>query len=187
MSTTEANSSLNQIRIASPCPAAWASMSGDDRVRFCSSCSKHVYDISEMTEKDAFELINRTEGEICGRISRRRDGTVLTKDCPVGVKAVARRRKRSFVAASLASVLLATGARLGAEPIGRMISATEASGTGLPQRWHDWTDWVLVKLGLRPPAATVVMGKICAVRPLPSSPADGCDAETPGGERADDY
>ena len=95
---------LDRIRIASPCAASWESMSGSQRARFCSQCSLHVYDISQLTRREALDLIARTEGRLCARIYRRADGTVLTRDCPVGLRAL-RRRMARVAGASLAAVL----------------------------------------------------------------------------------
>ena len=75
---------LNNLRIASPCPASWHAMRGDDRVRFCDSCSKSVYNLSDLTAAEATALIRESEGGLCLRLYRRADGTVLTADCPVG-------------------------------------------------------------------------------------------------------
>ncbi|MCC7528421.1 MAG: hypothetical protein IT342_07860, partial [Candidatus Melainabacteria bacterium] len=44
---------LNSIRIASPCHVDWETMTGDERKRFCGDCKLNVYNISEMTKKDA--------------------------------------------------------------------------------------------------------------------------------------
>lgn len=77
---------VNKLRIASPCPMNWENMSGDEKVRFCRSCKLNVYNISEMTNAEVTSLIAKTEGRICGRIYRRSDGTILTKDCPVGLR-----------------------------------------------------------------------------------------------------
>src|SRR3982750_1775133 len=85
---------LDDLRIASPCPAAWSGMAGDDRVRFCGSCDRHVYNLSALSSDEALALLRETEGKLCLRIHRRRDGTVMTADCPVGVKAAAARRLR---------------------------------------------------------------------------------------------
>ncbi|MDX2107961.1 MAG: SAF domain-containing protein [Candidatus Melainabacteria bacterium] len=74
---------LEDVRIASPCKASWRKMKGDDRVRNCAKCSLNVYNISEMTREEAAELIANTEGRLCIRLWRRRDGTVITKDCPM--------------------------------------------------------------------------------------------------------
>jgi hypothetical protein len=69
---------LNDLRIASPCPAKWGSMRGDDRVRFCDSCSKHAYNVSDLTADEAVTLIQKSDGQSCVRLFRRNDGTVLT-------------------------------------------------------------------------------------------------------------
>ncbi len=60
-------------------------MTGDDRVRFCSLCSLNVYNFAEMTQDEIGELLLRSEGRrVCGRLYRRADGTMLTRDCPTG-------------------------------------------------------------------------------------------------------
>jgi hypothetical protein len=100
---------VDEIRVASPCSMFWDEMEGDERVRFCDACRLHVYNLSAMDVEEAAELISaRTEG-LCVRFYRRRDGTVLTQDCPVGLRAAVRRRLqwlRAAVAAG-AGVLLA--------------------------------------------------------------------------------
>jgi hypothetical protein len=65
-------------------------MDGDERVRFCRECNRNVYNLSAMTEAEARALVTEREGYVCVRFFQRRDGMVLTTDCPVG-------RKRRFV------------------------------------------------------------------------------------------
>src|ERR1051325_10890747 len=89
MSTTKIPLSL--IKVASPCTASWDAMSGDEQVRFCGQCAQYVYNLSEMTEDQAQTLVAEYEGKMCVRFYRRKDGTMLTKDCPVGWRAVKRR------------------------------------------------------------------------------------------------
>ena len=67
-------------------------MRGDDRVRFCDSCSKQVYNVSDLTADEAVALIQKSDGHACVRLYRRKDGTVLTADCPVGIRSALRRR-----------------------------------------------------------------------------------------------
>jgi hypothetical protein len=85
MMKTEGNEKfLDLIEIASPCPVDWASMSGDDARRFCSQCKLHVYNLSEMTEKQAEQFVRQQSGKkkpACVRFFRRADGTILTRDC----------------------------------------------------------------------------------------------------------
>ncbi len=79
-------------------------MQGDARVRFCELCKLNVYDISELTKKQAANLIASTEGRFCARLHRRADGTVITKDCPVGLRAI-RRRVSRMAGAAMTAVL----------------------------------------------------------------------------------
>ncbi len=77
---------LDQVRVASPCNASWTAMVGDDRSRYCGKCEKNVYNLSAMTREEAELLMLEKEGNLCIRLYRRTDGTVLTQDCPVGVR-----------------------------------------------------------------------------------------------------
>jgi Carboxypeptidase regulatory-like domain len=97
--------SIDNLRIASPCSVGWESMSGDERKRFCSLCQLHVYNISEMTGDEVRELVTSAEGRICARLFRRADGTVLTRDCPVGLAAKIRRRVSRVGGAILTATL----------------------------------------------------------------------------------
>jgi hypothetical protein len=58
------NRLLDTIKIASPCQASWGEMRGDDRARFCSHCSKCVYNITMMPALDVAKLIEATEGRV---------------------------------------------------------------------------------------------------------------------------
>lgn len=95
---------LNNLRVASPCRADWTQMSGDDRVRHCSECKLNVYNLSEMSRREAEELIASREGRLCVRFYRRGDGTVITRDCPVGLRQLV--RKVSRVAGTALSALM---------------------------------------------------------------------------------
>jgi hypothetical protein len=97
---------LTNLRIAKPCTADWGAMKGDERVRQCELCQLNVYNITAMTRDEAVELIQKTEGRLCIRFYQRKDGTVLTANCPVGVRAAA---KKWVI---VASVLLSSAAAL---------------------------------------------------------------------------
>jgi hypothetical protein len=138
---------LPEIRIASPCPANWNEMTGDERARFCSQCQKHVYNLSAMTAEAAAALIREKEGNLCGRLYRRADGTVLhAEDCPVGLVARQWRKIRHGLSALASVVLLVLGA-------GRA-QAGEKSGTKKPEP--------------TPPAGAATMGVICIPSPTPT-------------------
>ena len=92
-------SKLDNVRVAAPCPADWDSMYGNERVRFCDQCQLNVYNLSDMSKADAERLIGRAEGRLCIRYYRRRDGSIITTNCPVGLRALKRRLSRVATAA----------------------------------------------------------------------------------------
>ena len=98
---------LEAVRIASPCRADWDKMQGDERVRFCGTCAKNVYNLSSLSRKEAEKLIQEKEGQLCVRFYQRADGTMLTDNCPVGLKIV--RRPFQWLVAGFAA-LMASGA-----------------------------------------------------------------------------
>lgn len=103
-SRAQAPIALKNVRVASPCRADWTQMSGDARVRHCAECKLNVYNLSEMSRREAEELIASHEGRLCVRFYRRADGTVLTRDCPVGLRQLV--RKVSRVAGTVLSALM---------------------------------------------------------------------------------
>jgi hypothetical protein len=103
---------LASLRVASPCHVSWEEMIGDDRVRFCSACNLSVYNFAAMTSDELQSLVANSSGRVCGRLYRRTDGSLITKDCPVGLRAV-RRRIRLFVGAAFATVLSLSSLALG--------------------------------------------------------------------------
>jgi hypothetical protein len=95
---------LEQVKVAAPCPADWEKMVGDERMRYCDRCSLHVYNLSGMTRREAEALVTSAEGRLCVRFYRRPDGTILTRNCPVGLSAL-RRRAAHAATATLTAVL----------------------------------------------------------------------------------
>ncbi len=58
---------IDSVKVGSPCGESWEKMSGSDRVRFCSHCSKQVNNLSEMTRKEAARFVRHAGGNICIR------------------------------------------------------------------------------------------------------------------------
>jgi len=102
---------LNNVRIAAPCPADWDSMYGNERVRFCEQCQLNVYNLSDMSRAEAEELIGRAEGGLCVRYYKRSDGSILTQNCPVGLRRLKRRLSR--VATAIGTSVLSFMAGIG--------------------------------------------------------------------------
>ena len=98
------NSLLRGVQVAAPCHESWDAMPGTDQVRSCERCQHKVYNLSEMSASEAEALIRGAEGRLCVRFYRRADGTVMTKDCPVGTKAIRQKRIAQTVAGVAAAV-----------------------------------------------------------------------------------
>lgn len=107
-------SPLEGVRVAAPCPADWERMVGDERMRYCGQCSLHVYNLSGMTKREAETLVANAEGRLCIRYYRRADGSILTRNCPVGLRAVKQRVTR--IAGAALSAVLGFFAGLGLVP-----------------------------------------------------------------------
>jgi hypothetical protein len=100
---------LGTFALASPCTESWAAMKGTDTVRHCERCDLDVYDARKMTVAE-LEQRFATGRRVCLRLWVRFDGTLLTKDCPSGVKALvtfARERSQK----ELRELIIASGGR----------------------------------------------------------------------------
>jgi hypothetical protein len=68
---------LRMLPIARPCAESFAAMSGDTSKRFCSSCDKHVHDLSAGTEQEARALFEKNRGAaLCVRFAKDGAGNV---------------------------------------------------------------------------------------------------------------
>jgi hypothetical protein len=68
------------ITVAPPCSEAWEQLRGNDQIRFCQRCEKHVHNLSAMTE-DQVEALFRTGPDLCIRAVVNDDGTRVTLPC----------------------------------------------------------------------------------------------------------
>jgi hypothetical protein len=66
-------------------------------VRFCGQCRQNVYNVEAMSRGEARRLIAAREGQVCVRILRRPDGTVVTADCWARLRAARRRGLLPFL------------------------------------------------------------------------------------------
>jgi len=160
--------SLENIQIAAPCSAKWGDMSGDERIRHCAMCRKNVYNISEMSRQDAEALIKQKEGHLCVRFYQRADGTVLTANCPVGLRAI--RRRLMWIGSGIAAMLVfgITIIRPRVSAAGGFRSLPGISKIENVQPFKTVIDAV----DPRPIRGQMVMGKPCAtpVSPRPVAP-----------------
>ncbi len=101
MTANKEESLLSRLHIASPCDADWDAMKGNDRVRACGDCKKNVYNISDMTKAEAEAFLRRNGTKECTRFYRRKDGTILTDDCPIGLRKLRDAWRKASKVASL--------------------------------------------------------------------------------------
>jgi hypothetical protein len=127
-----AKTSLDRLKVASPCSAKWSDMIGDERSRHCAQCDKSVYNISALTRAEAESFLAAQTSAPCVRYFQRVDGTILLQDCPVG----ARKRRLKVISAvaacaGLASAAVATMFNQTREVMGDVAGQVEvAGGTG---------------------------------------------------------
>lgn len=180
---------LDNVKVASPCNASWDEMLGDDRVRFCVSCEKNVYNLSAMPRAEAEELLaDRLGGELCVRFYQRADGTILTQDCPVGVKKK-QRKKLALAVAGAGAMALAASSMLSAARSkcgigvtqGEMVyepretnvrpQPTEIPTMGEPSIPNDERgEWKTGDRAVEPPPTPHVMGSVAPQPPEPTPP-----------------
>jgi hypothetical protein len=149
-------------------------MAGDARVRFCASCLKHVYNLSAMTAAEATQLIQEREGNLCARLFRRADGTILTGDCPVGARAVWNRTKKLAVACAAAALVGTTAWLLPNLVAAGSSSSERPTGGPVVQKTLALWDDLLVWMGVRPrfvPMGAVTLDHI----PFPPEMDDSSD------------
>ncbi len=71
---------LDQVMVPNPCPMSWDAMDGDDRVRLCSQCNRHVWNFFEMTDEEIWQVRRENPDRLCAKIMKTADGQLLTKD-----------------------------------------------------------------------------------------------------------
>lgn len=151
---------LNQIQIASPCHASWDDMEGDEQIRFCGQCRKNVYNLSEMTRRDAQTLLAQTGVPPCVRFYKRADGTLLTRDCPVGKRLLRKRRASRFaLAVSVPLALLTQAVRADPPPPARPPASVTMGAPPAPPMLGEMA---------APPSRT--MGRVVLVMGKPIAP-----------------
>jgi len=109
----DANKLLAQFSIPTPCPMDWDRMSGDDRVRHCEACGKHVYNLTAMSSDEIVSLLSPLSeqgGELCGQVFQRPDGTLVASECRPDSPA---RKGWRFSIRSLMAAIAALAAALG--------------------------------------------------------------------------
>jgi len=133
-----------------------------------------------MSRSEAEHFVTSGEGRICIRYYRRRDGSIITRNCPVGLQAL--KRKMSAVARAVCSGVLTFLSAVGLyETLGSIFREPPMMGTmaierellPLPPQVPVATDIPLVQgemvyaPQIKSPEPRVLMGRIVAVPPKP--------------------
>lgn len=75
-------------------------MSGDDRVRHCAKCQTKVFNLLGLSRVEVDALLSNSGAPVCARLFQRKDGMVMTRDCPTGL-----RRARLMMGAALSTAV----------------------------------------------------------------------------------
>lgn len=112
MNDAETQDLLADIYIASPCNAVWDAMQGTDRVRNCGDCHRKVFNLSDMSRAEAQQFLKDNGTSQCLIFYRRTDGTIMTDDCPIGLRKIrdAARRIRQIAAIVLGALISSVAA-----------------------------------------------------------------------------
>ena len=150
---------LETLKVVSPCSAAWDDMDGDDHCRFCHQCGLNVYNLSALCRSDAEAMIAEAEGNRCIRLYRRPDGTVITRDCPIGWRAM--RRRLAWIGGCAAAVLVVILGIFGWSMV--LTGGNPGQGIGKVNPFKQ----IFNQLFGPPMRPQVVMGAICIPNPPP--------------------
>ncbi|GJM25758.1 MAG: hypothetical protein DHS20C16_21730 [Phycisphaerae bacterium] len=133
-------------------------MTGDDRVRHCERCDLNVFNLSDMNRADAEELILNSEGRLCVRYHARADGTIITRDCPVG-RGLVRRRLR-WIAACIVGAFSAI--------VGTVFAITGGSGFFRVGQMREFKAFAPICDRLSPPPVYIIAGSM-SLAPIPNN------------------
>lgn len=172
---------LGRVSVASPCSARWEDMAGDEKSRRCAQCNLSVHNLSAMTRAEAEAIVARKVGEpgarVCVRFFRRADGTILTRDCPVGLAALRARASATARKVAAGAVMLLTGAlALGVQWRGQR-----------PERLAAMQPFAALREWLNPAAppvtrGVVMMGDMCVAPTIPNVTKGTPTSGAPQGE-----
>ncbi len=156
---------LDAIEIPVPCQVPWEGMKGDERMRFCGLCKLNVYNLTEMSRKEAEALVSVSGSKICVRLYRRPDGKVLTRSC----RAVLALRRTARAAAALVATVV----------MGFMAWASTQAAMGLNrgenlEEIKQRQPFRMLSSWIEGPAPGIpVTGISCILPPAPQPPAKG--------------
>ncbi len=167
-----------------------------DTVRHCDLCRLNVYNLSAMTRREAEDLIAQREafpeGRLCIQMTRRLDGTVVTRDCAPLRRALRLARlagRRVGWMTTLSMTALVSAACYFVNPLGHTQLADKTrAALGLdallerfdsrhPPLLGEWDQSAFQ--GTVAPGQTVTMGDMMPPEPLNGEMGSTSDSSTP--------
>ncbi|MCW5822381.1 MAG: hypothetical protein KIT34_06225 [Cyanobacteria bacterium TGS_CYA1] len=93
---------LDSLMLSFPCPVLWETMEGGERERLCKQCDKKVYNISDMSKKEAEAILlsSHSGDRKCVKFFLRQDGTITTDECPKFLRPVRAQYRKVVYAVS---------------------------------------------------------------------------------------
>jgi len=165
---------LERARVASPCPMKWDDLTptGENAIRHCEACGLNVHNFAELTARQAEALLQHaaeTGERLCGVLWRRADGTIITRNCPVGWRAARQRAVRAASRVAAAIGLVLTGGLLfGGQREGRLGALARVRSL---EPFRSIGEWISpTPPPPPPPMGRMLVGDIC-VTPPPQSGA----------------
>jgi hypothetical protein len=137
-------------------------MTGNEQIRYCRECDKHVYNLSRMTRSHAEAILSASRGRLCAQMTRRADGTVITEEARPALHLLSRRA--SPVATAIVTAILGmsgTASAIAIPQAGAAASGPQEAGAIKPEG--------------RPPA---VRENEAAIAPVVISSLPGQDSAT---------
>lgn len=169
--------SLPMLKIASPCHMSWDDLTpvaGEANRRSCEECGLHVHNFGAMTPDEIERVMTSSNGRVCASAYVRTDGTVILRDCPVGLRAVRQKVLRGVARVAAVVAFAATGTFLWAS--GRKDAWQETR-----LRTLEPFATIAAKLDpsvVAPPRGLRMAGEVCPVSPpTPAATSPGA----PGG------
>jgi hypothetical protein len=104
-----------RLQVSEPCSVEWDTMSGDARVRFCEHCQLHVHNLSEVTPREALDLVLRSGGRLCLSIERDPRGVPRTRALAEPLYQISRRVSRLAAGAFGAALTFCSAAAVRAQ------------------------------------------------------------------------
>jgi len=96
-------------KLSFACPLPWASMSGDERSKFCSKCAHQIPNLSLLSFSERQALLEKAKSQqICGTYYVRLTGELVTPSSPLSQRESKNIRQYGVAALSAAALLVAS-------------------------------------------------------------------------------